>query len=234
MAGQNQRTLLGWDPILIVSQIVSLQALHYLTLSLLIPPLLWVFAEPNALMYEGGAMNVGMVMDWREMAGWPTVHGLQGDDRRGWSVFRGAYSGGQKVGTGTWIDPFKDGDRYYQWDGRTDPLRGWVVAFCWMVTAGADVLYIYTLVRRPRLVLDFSLTLLLVHIVLTTYYSGALPSSPFVWLAMAGGTIGTVVVAEQLCVRREMREGLQTLSAPTDVEEIEMGTRRPLPGSRID
>lgn len=106
-------------------------------------------------MYEGGAANVGefhsrvweygrltlflgMVMDWREMAGWPTGHGLQGDDRRGWSVFRGAYSGGQKVGTGTWVDPFKDGNSYYQWDGRTDPLRGWVIAFCWIVAAGAE------------------------------------------------------------------------------------------------
>lgn len=36
-----------------------MQALHYLTLSLLIPPLLWLFAEPNTLVYEGGAANVG-------------------------------------------------------------------------------------------------------------------------------------------------------------------------------
>ena len=80
----------------------------------------------------------GMVMDWREMAGWPTAHGLRGDDRRGWGVFRGAYSGGQGVGTGTWIDPFKDGNKYFQWDGRTDPLRGWVVAFCWLVASIAE------------------------------------------------------------------------------------------------
>ena len=79
----------------------------------------------------------GMVMDWREMAGWPTVHGLSGDDRRGWSAFRGAYSDGEKVGTGTWIDPFKDGN-YYQWDGRTDPARGWVIAFCWLIASGAE------------------------------------------------------------------------------------------------
>ncbi|KAL5513431.1 hypothetical protein ACEPAH_3830 [Sanghuangporus vaninii] len=234
MAGQTPRSLLGWDPVLIISQIVSLQALHYLTLSILIPPLLWAFAEPNALMYEGGPMNVGMVMDWREMAGWPTVHGLQGDDRRGWSVFRGAYSGGQKVGTGTWVDPFKDDNRYYQWDGRTDSRRGWIIAFCWMVAAGADVFFIYHLVRRPRLVLDFTLTLLLIHLVLTTYYSGALPSSPFVWLIMAAGAVVTVVSAEQLCVRREMREGLETASVPTDVEEIELGTRRPQQGLRMD
>lgn len=78
-----------------------------------------------------------MVMDWREMAGWPTVHGLLGDDRRGWSVFRGAYSGGRKVGTGTWLDPFKDsdGNHIYHWDGRTDPRRGRVIAVCWIVAS---------------------------------------------------------------------------------------------------
>lgn len=65
----------NWDPVLLISQvfpsfcpvnhsaryqIVSMQTLHYLTLSFLIPPLLAVFAEPISLMYEGGASNVGM------------------------------------------------------------------------------------------------------------------------------------------------------------------------------
>lgn len=41
-------------------QIISLQTLHYVTLSVLIPPLLVMFAEPGPLEYEGGAANVGM------------------------------------------------------------------------------------------------------------------------------------------------------------------------------
>ena len=36
-----------------------MQALHYLTLSFIIPPLLAAFAEPASLRYEGGAANVG-------------------------------------------------------------------------------------------------------------------------------------------------------------------------------
>ena len=40
-------------------QIVSMQTLHYLTLSVFIPPLLNIFAEPSSLHYEGGAANVG-------------------------------------------------------------------------------------------------------------------------------------------------------------------------------
>lgn len=55
----------GWDPVLIISQILSLQTLHYLTLAILIPPLLSLFAEPSSLEYEGGATNVGMPVSCR-------------------------------------------------------------------------------------------------------------------------------------------------------------------------
>ena len=36
-----------------------MQTLHYLTLSLLIPPLLSLFTDPISLNYEGGPANVG-------------------------------------------------------------------------------------------------------------------------------------------------------------------------------
>lgn len=52
---------------------------------------------------------------------------------------------------------------------------------------------------------------------------------------MTFGTATTVIAAEQLCVRREMQEGLQTTQSTVDAEEIEMGTRtRPPQGSRMD
>jgi hypothetical protein len=41
------------------TQIVSMQSLHYLTLAILVPPLLSMFAESTSLNYEGGAANVG-------------------------------------------------------------------------------------------------------------------------------------------------------------------------------
>jgi hypothetical protein len=42
-----------------IVQIVSIQSLHYLTLSLLVPPLLSIFAQSTSLNYEGGAAYVG-------------------------------------------------------------------------------------------------------------------------------------------------------------------------------
>ncbi|PBK99995.1 hypothetical protein ARMGADRAFT_918814 [Armillaria gallica] len=177
----------NWDPLLLISQIVSMQTLHYLTLSLLVPPLLDLFAEPKALEYHGGASSVGMIMDWRQMASYPPT--------------------------------------------TEDPTRGWLIAFCWILTSLLDTAYLTFLIRRPRLILDFALTLLFNHLVLTTYYAARVPSSGFWWAVVGVGTLGMVVGAEQLCVRREMREGLEVEVGQGGedgvlLEEMELGERR--------
>ena len=87
--------------------------------------------------------------------------------------------------------------------------------------------------RRPRLILDFALTLVFNHLVLSIYYSSSLPTSLFFWIVTLGGAALTIIVAEQLCVKREMSEGLSVMPVrPEDelVEEMEMGGLLP----RID
>ncbi|CAK5267424.1 unnamed protein product [Mycena citricolor] len=210
----------NWDPFLLISQIVSMQSLHYLTLSLCVPLLLAIFAEPSSLHYEGGAANVGMVMDWREMAGQPTVRGMQGEER--WNAYTSAWSGGRKIGFGLRED---------QWDGRTDPMRG-VSAVGYgapdrnppLMFGGLvlSIWYLYALIRRPRLILDFALTLVFNHLVLTTYYSASIPTSLFFWSIMFAGAAIMIIVAEQLCVRREMAEGLKVVVVEADEETDEM------------
>lgn len=101
-------------------------------------------------------------------------------------------------------------------------MRGWIIAGCWLVACSADIYYLYTLIRRPRLILDFALTLVFNHLVLTTYYSATLPTSFFFWLVLLGGSAVMVVVAEQLCVKREMREGLSVVNVRPDPEEVEV------------
>lgn len=68
-----------------------------------------------------------MVMDWREMAGRATVRGVHGEDR--WSSYSWAWIGGKRVGYGLRED---------RWDGRTDPMRGWIIAFCWIIACSAE------------------------------------------------------------------------------------------------
>lgn len=64
--------LQGHDSIRILTQILSLQTLHYLILATLLPPFLAIFAETNSLMFEGGPTQIGMVFDWKQLAGKPT------------------------------------------------------------------------------------------------------------------------------------------------------------------
>jgi len=73
------------------------------------------------------------------------------------------------------------------------------------------------------MILDFALTLVFNHLVLTTYYSASLPSSPFFWAVMIAGSAMTVIIAEQLCVKREMSEGLNVAPFHAESEEMEMG-----------
>lgn len=69
-------------------------------------------------------------MDWREMAGRPTVRGMHGEGGK-LTSYAGAWSGGKKVG-------HQDGWGQERWEGRTDPMRGWIIAFCWIVACGAE------------------------------------------------------------------------------------------------
>ncbi|KAF5354552.1 hypothetical protein D9758_011203 [Tetrapyrgos nigripes] len=220
MAKQNSSNS-TWDPILLISQIVSIQTLHYLALSIFIPPLLSFFAEPLSLEYAGGASNVGMVMDWREMAGRPTIRGIHDSEK--WGSQSWAWSGGKIVGF-TWREEqLKAG-------APVDPIRGWIIAFCWLLACSADIYYLYILVRRPRMILDFALTLVFNHLVLTTYYSASVPTSLFFWVVVGAGAAMTVIITEQLCVKREMNEGLTLpahVQAEEDMEDMEMGELLP-------
>ena len=173
-----------------------------------------------------------MLMDWREMAGRPSFRRLHGEDR--WNSFTGAWSGGKKVAEAAWFAGM---------DEHSDSWRGWILALCWMLASGAEcvaslpslvacsnavysIYYLYAIIRRPRLILDFSLTLLFNHLVLTTYYSAAIPTSLFFWAVMMSGSALTIIVAEQLCVKREMTEGLIIATEMPDGEDMEMGSMR--------
>ena len=93
-----------------------------------------------------------------------------------------------------------------------------------------SIIFLYHLVRRPTHILDFSLTLLFNHTILTTYYAGRFPTSLFYWLVLALSAVAQIVLAEQWCVRREMREGftLDGGGPPSRAASPALG-RTPLP-----
>lgn len=94
---------------------------------------------------------------------------------------------------------------------------------CYKSLTILSIYYLCSLVRRPRLILDFALTLAFSHIVLTTYYSASIPTSLFFWIIMFTWSAITVTIAEQLCVKREMTEGLVISPPREEVDDMEMG-----------
>ncbi|KAI9632698.1 integral membrane protein S linking to the trans Golgi network-domain-containing protein [Dioszegia hungarica] len=239
----------GWDPVLIICQvssfspldhkvsftdprqIVSLQAIHYLTLSLLTPSLLSLLTSPPLLEYSGGPSTVAHILDWREMAGRPTISSAAfGDIHRhaqlsssatsglgGWRYLGGAWAGGKHVGVVEGEEGIGAGtkgkmgadEQEEVWDFGVDDGRGWVEAGLWLLASAVDIVPLYYLVRRPTFILDFSLTLNLVHLILTTYYAKAFPTSLFYWVIQALGALLMITIAEQLCVKRELSSDLE-------------------------
>ncbi|WAQ88257.1 hypothetical protein PtA15_9A384 [Puccinia triticina] len=68
------------------------------------------------------------------------------------------------------------------YSGRTaelfsDSNRAWVISIAWLISSLIGVFILYEIVRRPKHIMDHSLTICLNHLILTTYYSAHLPSS---------------------------------------------------------
>ncbi len=140
-----------------LTQIISLQSIHYLTLSLLLPSLLSHLTHPALLAYSGGPSTVSHILDWREMASRPTVSssafpGLS----EGWRTLRGAWAGGKQVGV---LEGEEDGigsgqkgvtgveeEEEEVWDFGVDDKRGWVVGFTWLIASGIE--WVQTLSNR--------------------------------------------------------------------------------------
>lgn len=63
-----------------------------------------------------------------------------------------------------------------------------------------SILPLYHLIRRPTYILDFSLTLVFLHLILTTYYSASFPTSVYFWVIQALGALFMITIAEQVSV----------------------------------
>ncbi|KAI5455077.1 hypothetical protein NCC49_002349 [Naganishia albida] len=255
------RRIQGWDPILIISQIISLQTIHYLVLSLLIPPVLQASTNPQALEYAGGPRVTSYILDWREIASRSTApklpRGPPREQRFQRNVPRGkrhalreemfqepSWDSNASSINATSTSPLfavvphlhrryedndapshyavtnDNNDHYEVWDHGVSYTRGWVLAGLWVLVSVFDIIPLYYLVRKPTLILDFACTLVFLHICITTYHTGGrVPTSFFFWAVMAVATVLMIVGAEQLCVRREMNEGLGNVTDP-DLERL--------------
>lgn len=71
----------------------------------------------------------------------------------------------------------------------------------------SSVFLLSVLIRRPTHILDHTLTLHLVHFLLTSLYTRVIPSNLFYWLVMLAHAGACIVWAEALSIRRELHTG---------------------------
>ncbi|CAB4374498.1 unnamed protein product [Rhizophagus irregularis] len=87
---------------------------------------------------------------------------------------------------------------------RADTVLGWTIGFAWIANSVVGIFILVRLIQRARLVLDFSLTLHFFHLLITTYYSGHVPTT-FIWWALNVTTCCIMIFGGEIyCMRKEM------------------------------
>ncbi|KAK3321525.1 integral membrane protein S linking to the trans Golgi network-domain-containing protein [Apodospora peruviana] len=114
---------------------------------------------------------------------------------------------------------------------RGDTTQGWLMAFIWVLDGGMLMaLAIILLIGRSKLVLDFALSLHVIHLVVVTLYTGGrLPSHTAWWLAMAASSAVAGALGTWGCRYRELKPiafGGHSSSGATGGGGVDGGARR--------
>ncbi|KAI2617899.1 integral membrane protein S linking to the trans Golgi network-domain-containing protein [Hypoxylon sp. NC1633] len=88
---------------------------------------------------------------------------------------------------------------------RGDNTQGWLMGFVWLCCAGVVVVAIVALIGRSKLVLDFALSLHIIHLIIVTFYTGFLPRNVAWWATMLVSSVVTVAGGSYGCRWRELR-----------------------------
>ncbi|KAI0016559.1 integral membrane protein S linking to the trans Golgi network-domain-containing protein [Xylariomycetidae sp. FL0641] len=88
---------------------------------------------------------------------------------------------------------------------RGDTTQGWLIGFVWLCCSGAVVIALVALISRSKLVLDFALTLHIIHLLVVFFYTGFLPRHAAWWFTMIASIGVTVVGGTYGCRWRELR-----------------------------
>ncbi|OAL46056.1 hypothetical protein IQ07DRAFT_590829 [Pyrenochaeta sp. DS3sAY3a] len=73
-------------------------------------------------------------------------------------------------------------DLLFSWRSlRGDTTVGWTLGLVWVLNSLTCVIFILLLIARSKLVLDFALTVHFIHLIVTSFYSHAIPANLFWW-----------------------------------------------------
>ncbi|KAJ2847068.1 hypothetical protein IWW36_004039 [Coemansia brasiliensis] len=87
---------------------------------------------------------------------------------------------------------------------RKDTVEGWIVALALVAMGLLNILPLVYMVERSRLCVDFSLTFLMVHVILVGWNQHSFPLSLLWWLAAAACAAAMALGGRAACLRREL------------------------------
>lgn len=88
---------------------------------------------------------------------------------------------------------------------RGDTTVGWTLGLCWLMSSVFGVLLLLLIVSRSKLVLDFTLTLHLINLILTSIYTRSLPRNLLWWLLQFASAGLMTLGGLWACQWRELR-----------------------------
>ncbi|TKA60628.1 hypothetical protein B0A55_10589 [Friedmanniomyces simplex] len=95
---------------------------------------------------------------------------------------------------------------FFDWrELRGDVTTGWTLGLCWMLDSLITVIPILLLIARSKLVLDFALTIHFLHLIITSLYARAIPTTIYWWLVQAASAALMTSVGIWACQWRELR-----------------------------
>ncbi|KAE8824322.1 hypothetical protein PTNB73_09281 [Pyrenophora teres f. teres] len=97
-------------------------------------------------------------------------------------------------------------DLIFSWQSlRGDTTVGWTLGLVWVLNSLTCAIFMLLLIARSKLVLDFALTVHLIHLIVTSLYTHAIPANLFWWaLQLCSATIMTCL-GVWACQWRELR-----------------------------
>ena len=88
---------------------------------------------------------------------------------------------------------------------RGDTSIGWTYALVWLLNSLICDIFILLLIARSKLVLDFVLTVHFIHLLITSFYSHAIPANLF-WWSLQIGSVGIMAsIGVWACQWRELK-----------------------------
>ncbi|KAG9305447.1 hypothetical protein G9A89_021165 [Geosiphon pyriformis] len=87
---------------------------------------------------------------------------------------------------------------------RGDTVFGWTLAFAWIANSVVGIYLLLRVVERAKQVLDFTLTLHFFHLLITSYYSGHIPTTIIWWAINIINCCIMIFGGELYCMRKEM------------------------------